>query len=141
MRVSVAQRAAVQDRGMIEQRTVSVRHSFQTLDKPGEQLDMEDVDLRDLLDKVGMAAMMRERMVRIGNADLRIRANAAFAAQHHGGDAGEIRLECDGLQIEHHLYVIPVLEGNSGGLLGGRRDGVSLGGGYTHFDLPNAGEK
>src|SRR5947207_967176 len=87
MRVSVAQRASVKNCGMIEQRAVAIRSSLQPLYKPGEQLDMERVDLRDLLDKIGMPAMMRERMVRIGHADFRIRTNAAFAAEHHGGDA------------------------------------------------------
>ena len=64
------------------------------------------VDLRDLLDEVGMAAMMRQRMVRIGNADFGIGAHAAFAAEHHGRDARQVGLERDRLQIEHQLHVV-----------------------------------
>ena len=87
-----------------------------------------------------MAAMMRERMVRIGNADFGIRANAAFAAEHHGGDACQVGLERDRLQIEHQLHIIAVLERNAGGLLGRRRDRIFLRGGDAHFDLADAGE-
>ena len=39
--------------------------------------------LRDLLDPLGIAAVVRERMMRIGHADLGIGPHAAFAAHHH----------------------------------------------------------
>ena len=50
--------------------------------------------------------MMRQRMVRIGYADFGIRANAAFPAEHHGGNARQIGLERNRLQIEHQLHIV-----------------------------------
>ena len=98
--------------GVVEQRAVAIRSGFQLFEERGEQLDVEAVDLRHLLDEIRMAAMMSERMMRIGNADLRIGADASFAAQHHGRNAREVRLKGDRLKIEHQLHIILVLERN-----------------------------
>ena len=42
-------------------------------------------------------------MVGVGHADLGIGPEAALAAHHHGGDAGQVGLEGHHLQVEHQL--------------------------------------
>ena len=49
---------------------------------------------------------MRQRMVRLGHADLRIRPRALFLADHERDDARQIRLERQQLQVEHQRQVI-----------------------------------
>src|ERR1700722_7842936 len=64
--VSVAQGAAVNYRRVIEQRAVSILSRFQALDESGQKLYVIAIDLRDLLDEIGMSPMVREWVVRIG---------------------------------------------------------------------------
>ena len=71
--------------------------------------------------------MVGQRMVRIGDPDFRISADASFPAQHHRGDACQVGLKRDHLQIEHQLHVILVLERNAGGLVRRRCQWIFLG--------------
>jgi len=63
--------------------------------------------------EIGMAAVVGERMMRVRNSDLGVGSDAAFTPQHHGGDAGDVRLEGDRLEVEHQLHVLGVLERNA----------------------------
>src|SRR6266446_9355608 len=45
-------------------------------------------------------------MMRIGDPNLRIRADAGFAAQHEGGNPGQIALERDRHQVKHELRML-----------------------------------
>ena len=78
------------------------------LEEVREQLHVEHVDLGDLLDPLRLVAVVGQRMVRIGHADLRIGPQAALAAEHHRRDAREVGLERDHLQVEHQLHVVRV---------------------------------
>src|SRR6516225_10269180 len=117
MGVAITERASVKDGGVVEQCAIAIRSGFQLFDERGEQLEVEAVDLCHLLDEIGMSAVMSERVMRIGNADLRIGADTSLAAQHHGRNAREVRLKSDCLKFEHQLYIILVLERNPRGLL------------------------
>src|SRR5262245_10161558 len=140
MRVAVAEGAAVKDRAAVEEAAVEIRGGGEALHEAREELDVEAVDLRHLLDEVGMAAVVRQRVVRVGDANLRVDANAAFAAQHHGGDAGEVGLERDGLQLEHQLDVGGIVERDAGRLLVRRRHRIALACRDLQLDLADAGE-
>ena len=76
--VAVAQAAAVDDHRVVEQRAVAVGRVLHLLDEPGEQLHVHRVDLGHLLDPLLVVAVVRERMVRIGDVDLGIRPHAAL---------------------------------------------------------------
>src|SRR5439155_25370134 len=60
-----------------------------------------------------IVAVMTRWMVRVGHADLRIRAIALLARELKRDDAREIRLERQNLQIEHELRVIGERGGNA----------------------------
>lgn len=126
MGIAVAKRAAIKDCGVIQERSLAVGGRPKLSKKVGEQLDVEAVNLGHLLDELRMAAMMCQRMMRIGHADLGIRADAAFTAQHHRRHASQVRLKRDDLQIEHQLDVIRVLKGNTGRLFHRRYERVFL---------------
>jgi hypothetical protein len=70
VQITVADAAAVQDQGVIEQRAVAVRRRAQPVEEVSEQADVVRVDLGVLLDLVRRIPMMRDRVVRIGYADV-----------------------------------------------------------------------
>ena len=49
---------------------------------------------------------MRQRMVRLGHADLRVRAGALFLADHERDDARQVGLKRQELQVQHQRQVI-----------------------------------
>src|SRR5580765_5547499 len=49
---------------------------------------------------------MRQRMVRLGHADLRVRPRALLLADHERDDTREVRLERQQLQVEHQREMI-----------------------------------
>src|SRR5262249_31826455 len=98
--------AAIDDQRMIEQTSVAIRRGLEPLQEVSKQLGVKTVDLGDLLNPVRIATMMRERMMRIRNTDLRIYPHAAFSPQHQSRDASQVRLKGHDLQIEHQLRII-----------------------------------
>src|SRR5262245_22217869 len=56
---------------------------------------------------------MTSWMVRVRDADLRIRAIVLFARELECDDARDIRLKSQNLQIEHELRVVGKLRGNT----------------------------
>ena len=52
-------------------------------------------------------------MVRVRDADLRIRAIALLARELEGDDARDVRLEGQNLQVEHELRVVGERRGNA----------------------------
>src|SRR5262249_57006573 len=87
-----------------------------------------------------MTAVVSERVMRVGNADLRIGADASLASHHHGRNAREVRLKTDYLKIEHQLYIILVLERNAGRLFRKRCDGIAFRGCDLRLHLSDPGE-
>ncbi len=80
MAVSVAETAAVDNHAMIEKRAIAFLNRLQLLNEVGELLQMVAVDFRDLLDQVRDVAMMRNRVMSVGEAKRRVGAIATFAA-------------------------------------------------------------
>jgi hypothetical protein len=69
---------------------------------------VEHVDHRDVLEPRGHIRVVRGRVMRLVQADLREPAAARLALHHHGDDARRVTLEREGLQVEHQLRVIAV---------------------------------
>ena len=69
---------------------------------------MELIDLRHARDLVRIVAVMRERMVRIGNTDLWVGAIAGFAGELERDDPGDVTLQRQHLQVEHQSRVIGI---------------------------------
>jgi hypothetical protein len=97
------------------------------------------VDLRHLRDLRRFLLMMRDRMMRVGHAYLRVRHAAELAAQHEGHDAREIGLIGEHLEIAHQLDVIVVGRRNAGRMIdhGERRAVLLLGPLDAAFDVAN----
>ena len=74
---------------------------------------MERIDLRDLRHLFRIVAVMTGGMVRVRDADLRIRAIALLARELERDDARDIRLKGQNLQVEHELRVIGERGGNT----------------------------
>ena len=72
VQVAVAHAAAVEDCRVIEQRAVPVWSRLQLLQEMPEQLHVVRVDLLLLGDEDRIVAMVRHRMVLLGDADLRV---------------------------------------------------------------------
>jgi len=79
VRIRVAEAAAVDDHGMIEQVAVAVGCRFQLVQPVGEGLDQVGVDLGDVIDLDRIVLMMGDGMVAVGDADVAIAAIAAGA--------------------------------------------------------------
>ena len=85
--------APVQVDRIVEQRALTIRSGPQLLDKLREQRNVERVDLGNFLDLYGVIAMVTRRMVRIWNADFRIRAVAELARELEADDPRDIGLK------------------------------------------------
>ena len=64
------------------------------------------VDLRHVGDKIRNVVVMRERVVRFGDANLRVGTRALLLANHERDHARQIGLKRQELQIEHQRQVI-----------------------------------
>src|SRR6185503_8395650 len=100
MDVSIAHAAAVQDQGLIEQRAVTVRSGAKSLDEFRKQRQMVGVDLGVRLDRLRPVTVMGDRVVRLGDTDIRIGALAQLASEHEGEHTSQVGLIRDRQQIE-----------------------------------------
>src|SRR6516164_8380005 len=85
--------------------------------------------------------MMRERVMRVLDPDLRIRATGQFTPHHERHHASEVALIGENLQIEHQLHVLFERRWNTSRRLDvgqHRRRALSFGGLYPAFDVTNA---
>src|SRR5438034_7750368 len=124
---------------MIQQASISIGRLFELLQKVGEQLRVQTIDLRDLLNPIRIIAVMRKRMMRVGDADLWIDAHASLAAEHQGCNTSQVGLKCDNLEVVHQLRIIWKGDWYPGGLFDRRRHRVVifLGGLDSPLDLPD----
>src|SRR6266516_243133 len=102
----VAQPASVQVHRVIEQRAVAVGSGFQFLEKLRKQRYVERIDLGNLEKLFRIVAMMTRGMVRVRDADFRIRTVIELAGQLEGDDPCDVGLKRQDLQIEQELRVV-----------------------------------
>ena len=102
----VAQPASVQVHRVIEQRAVAVGSGFQFLQKVREQRHVERIDLGNFEELLRIVAMMTRGMVRVRDADFRIRTVIELAGQLEGDDPCDVGLKRQDLQIEQELRVV-----------------------------------
>ena len=85
---------------MIQQGAIAVCRRRELAQEIPEQFGMEDIDLECLRDLFGIALVVGQRMVRIGNAYVGVALVAHFMAYLQGADAGQVRLVGQHLQIK-----------------------------------------
>ena len=90
--IGVADAGAVKVKRMVEERAVAFFGGLQLLQEFGEKGNVEGVDLRHPLDLVGIVAVVRKGMVRIGNSDFRVGAIAGFPGKLEGDDTSHVCL-------------------------------------------------
>ena len=105
---------------VVEQRAVAIRRGFQLVQEIRELLHVEAVDLRHLLDPLRVVAVVRQRMVRFGHADLAIRARAAFAAIMKVEMRVRSAWNASAIRSNISLHVIGEVDRNAGGLFDAR---------------------
>ena len=86
MQVAVGDAGSVHDHRTIEHGGVAFSHRLQPGDELGEETDVVGLDPGQLGQRRRIVAMMRQLMMRFGNADLIVTADTRFASEHHGGD-------------------------------------------------------
>src|SRR5207344_207129 len=78
--------ASIQVDRVIEKRAVPVGSGFHSLEEVRKERNMERIDLCNLRYFFGIVAVMTDWMVRVRNADLRIRSIALLARELEGDD-------------------------------------------------------
>ena len=83
--------------------------------------------------------MVRQRVVRVGNPDLRIGGAALLAADHVGEDAGDVGLPGEDEEVVHQPRMVLERDGNAGRLVQQRQlaVGLPLGDLDAALDLPD----
>ena len=99
--------------------------ALQVLEEAGELADEEQVDLLELLDLFLVAAVVRELVVAVVDADHAVGAVGAFVGGHERDDPRRVGLEREGHQVVHQADVLLHVVGhalravaNSGGSTG-----------------------
>ncbi len=124
MAVAIANAAAVNDHGVIEQGAIAIGRGFHLLQESSELLHVVLINGGHFIHQRGVIPMMRQAMVAFGHADLAIRAVAAFAGQHESGNTRDVRLQRDGHEVEHELRVLGEFERNAFRLRHVRHDDI-----------------
>ena len=113
MHIGIPHAAPIKVERMIQQRAVALRRGLQLPKKLGEQRHVELIDLGHPRNLFRIVAVMRQRMMRIRNASLRIGPVAGFARKLEGNHARDIALQRQHLEIEHQSSVVRVGGGNT----------------------------
>src|SRR5262249_1605931 len=113
--IPFAHTGSINDRGVIQKGAVAVWSARQFFNVMREHRNVVVVDLRDLFHAFRVLLMVRDGMMRVGYANLRIRSAAKFPADHKGDYASDIALICEHLQVEHELDVLFECGRNTGG--------------------------
>ena len=93
---------------MIEQRPVAVRRGSQLLYEVAEQREMVRIDLAVLGDRVGDVPVVRDDVMRLGHADLRVADAARFDTFHERGHTSDVGSPRERDQVVHHAHVLVV---------------------------------
>ena len=106
VRVAVAHAGAEVDHRAVEQRRVAVLRLLQLADEFRQLRHVIRRQLRVFGNALGRVAVVRDRMVRLGEADVRIAAAGALVADHEREHPREVRLEGEQHQIVGHGQAI-----------------------------------
>ena len=86
---------------MLQQGSIAFFGGLELLEEVGEQRHVKAIDLRHFRDLLGIIAVMREWMMRIGNTDFGVRAVAGLSSELKGDHSSDVALHGQQLQVEH----------------------------------------
>ena len=121
VRIAVTHAGAVDDRRMVQQGTIAIGRRSQLVEELCEQADVIGIDLDQLRKTCRVVLMMRNRVVRIGNAELGEGPAALLAADHECDNARQVALIGDGEQVVHQHRVLLKHRWNAGRLIHHRK--------------------
>src|SRR5688572_12903126 len=90
MAIAVADRRTVQNHHVVEQGSVAIGSISKLLQIVGEELQMILLNLDALLHFLRIVLVMRHRVMRLGNADLRIGPRTLLSAVHECDNARDV---------------------------------------------------
>src|SRR6185295_5934770 len=93
--------ASIQVNSVVEQRAITIGSGLQFLEKLPEERHVKRIDLGNLQELLRIVAVMTDRMMRIRNADFRIRAVIELASELERHDTRDVGLKRQDLQVEH----------------------------------------
>ena len=106
VRVAVGHPVAIQQHHVIEQRAVAVGRRRELFHVVREQRRVVGVDLGEVRELDLIVVVVRGRVMRLVDADLREGAPADLPPQHQRDHARQVALIGEHLQVEHQLHVI-----------------------------------
>ncbi|HRX45324.1 MAG TPA: hypothetical protein P5091_04720, partial [Acholeplasmataceae bacterium] len=102
---------------------------------------IDNIDFLDLGVLLGVAAVVREVVVAVGDADVRVVLVRPFVRVHERADPGHVSLEGQHQHVHHQSDVFAVVLGNPGWFLKGLREVDSVAGrDGSGFDLSDGGQ-
>src|SRR5439155_6168394 len=127
------------DQRTIEKRAIAVGGSLQFAYELRELSRVVGRYLGVLFDILGLVSVVRDRMMRLGNADVSIAAAASFMTDHEGEDAGNVALEGEAHEVVGHCHVFVERVGNSQRRRGAfrNRSGTAFHAIQLLFDVPD----
>ncbi len=93
MQVWVTHTASIQIQRVIQQRSIAFRRVLQLFDKLRKQREVKGIDLRDFGKLLRIAAIVRQRMMRLGDADFRIGPITCLTGQLERDYACDVALQ------------------------------------------------
>ena len=106
VQVAVAHAAPVEQHQLIEQRGVPVRRRLQSAQVVRQQLRVIGAHARQLRQALRVVLVVRQGVVRVRHADLRIGLRGELRRHEEGDDARQVGLVSQHLQVEHQLHVV-----------------------------------
>ena len=104
--VAVAHVAAEEDRGVIQHRAVAFLRLDSFLMKSANISRVVLLNLHQLVHLLRIVPVMRQRMERLGDAQVRVGAHARFVIHRERDDARDVRLEREGHEVEHQFEML-----------------------------------
>ena len=114
--VGVTDAAAVDDHAVVEEGAVAFGEGFEFLEEVGKLGAVKLVDAGDFFEFFGIALVVGDAVVGVGDADIGEAAIGTVVGEEEGGDAGGVGLEGEDLEVEHQADVVLVVVGDAGGL-------------------------
>ena len=117
VQIRVPHAGTIKVQRVVQQCAVAFGCLAETFEEVREQRNVEPIDLRDLGNFLRIVAVVRQRVVRLGNADFRVGTVAGFTSKLKRDDSSDITLQRENLQVEHQLRVFGIRSGDTNGTI------------------------
>ena len=116
MVITVAHTRAVENDAVIQQGAITILGTVHFLDEPREQRHLMRIDFRVLLNVVRIELVMRHAVMRLWDANIRVRASAQLSRHLRAAYSCHISLVGQDKQVEQQVHVVIVCLWHTTGL-------------------------